>query len=147
MEPNPVNENEDYYPGEEAVEYYDEEEEEEEPLQEEPEEKVDIYSGKYQIPQDKSPIQKPFIPLLNLNVLDESGAPEQNVGMPKLNLGKVLKKEEPSDDYQPQENGKKGMGLDLSKLSKKADFQDEFMEHFDEFSESWRDAAMRMKQL
>ena len=43
-----------------------------------------------------------------------------------------------------------GLGLNLSKIkqiSGAKDFQDEFMAKFDEYSQSWRDAAMKEKRF
>ena len=46
-----------------------------------------------------------------------------------------------------------GIGLNLAAVKQKnevcgkADFQDEFMANYDEFSESWRDACKHMRRL
>lgn len=43
----------------------------------------------------------------------------------------------------------KGLGLNLSQLKQQSgikDFQDEFMGNINEFSKSWRDAALREKR-
>ena len=40
-----------------------------------------------------------------------------------------------------------GFGIDLTRLGKKMDYQDEFMAHFDEFSESWRQMLKKDKRF
>lgn len=40
-----------------------------------------------------------------------------------------------------------GLGLDMSKLNAKQDFQDEFMEKLPEFSDSWREMALAEKRF
>ena len=46
--------------------------------------------------------------------------------------------------------GGMGLGLNLAGLKQQngiQDFQDEFMSRIDEYSQSWRDAAMREKRF
>ncbi|CDW84718.1 UNKNOWN [Stylonychia lemnae] len=170
------------------------------------------------IQQDKSPIQKPIIPMLNLNKLqvqkeNASNSPKQHlpsqiktidksfdslsqsqhqqnyqsqqqvlprpsagggmkIGMPKFQIDlssinqqkqqKIQEQEqqESSQDYQfnqkPQDISgapqakPMGLGLNLAGLKNQKgiqDFQDEFMSRIDEYSQSWRDAAMREKRF
>ena len=40
-----------------------------------------------------------------------------------------------------------GIGIDLSKLGNKEDYQDEFMAKYDEFSESWRQLLKKDKRF
>ena len=40
-----------------------------------------------------------------------------------------------------------GFGLDLTKINKDDDYQDEFMAKYDEFSESWRNLIEKHKRF
>jgi hypothetical protein len=71
------------------------------------------------------------VPLLDLSVLHKpKEQPLVDAKVPMLNLGKAQKP---------------AMGLNLQGI-KKDDFHDEFMGNLDNFSQSWRDAALREKR-
>ena len=46
-----------------------------------------------------------------------------------------------------KKGGGGGFGLDLTKLNKDDDYQDEFMAKYDEFSESWRNLIEKHKRF
>lgn len=73
--------------------------------------------------------------------------------IPKLNLGigipskeTPLKKEEPKSWVPPIIAKVPHLGLNLENIKKK-DFQDEFMDKFDEYSKSWRDMIQQQQRF
>lgn len=92
---------------------------------------------------------------LDQEVHVEIPKPKTHPMVPKLNLGGKLPLKgeparvnpiEPMSCVPPQLSKVPNLGLNLENI-KKQDFQDEFMEKFDEYSKSWRDMIEQQKRF
>ena len=81
-----------------------------------------------------------------LNISADSSVNSKDINRkPRFSLKNLKLAAEPLENLKPVTSISKIPGLQLN-LTSKADFHDEFMRKIDEFSESWREEAMKLKK-
>jgi hypothetical protein len=108
------------------------------PEPEDPQNESILESGKYTLYDDSSSSAGSYYS----DAMYETNP--NNVWIPKLNLGGPPA---PKTNPQPIKPPPVGLGLGNLEVLKQKDFQDEFMENYNEFSESWREQIDRDKRF